>query len=953
MTAVVLPLIVAAGTLFLLVAVSEVAERVRPVRRAARHPLVFGLALGVFATSWTLFGSVGQAEAKGFTFLAIYLGPTLSCLAIPLLWYPLARAVRRLRLGSVADLLSYRYDSGLVGAVVTLYLLAGLLPYVALQTRSVADGAAFLAGGEAPVWLGPAYAALIGIFALVLGARYVQPRRQQAGLVVTLAVEAVLKAVALLAVGAMVVWTAFGGPAGLLDWLADHGEALADLQAPLSGSEFPALAIMAAMAAFLLPRQFHVAFVERPDDRSLWHAQWTLPLYLLLLNLPVPLLLWGGRILAPELAPDLYVLGAAGPLRLLSFVGGIAASSGMILVGSIALSGMVVNHLVVPLRSPSGLSPRTISMARRAVIAGTVLAGFVAHLVIPRFGTLVDLGLISFAAVFQLTPGVLAGLFWPRATRVGFLVGLTVGVGTFACCYLVGEQVVPGEHVRAVAVWGSLAANVGGLVLGSLLTDPRPREREAAMALRDKVPARAFAALPVPRLEERLVTLLGSDGARDELATALRDLDLQPDEDRPVALRQLAERVQRDLAGLVGPLAARVALGQAPIRPDEAVAALSAELKFREDRGLVMLSGDPVEAVRQNLVRVLDDLPVGVCAAGGSGLVSVWNDSLSALTGVPAERALASRLHDLPEPWGPELARSWEGGGFEREFQVEEAGRRRILRVTRAPLGEADDAGVALVVQDLTERRQLRLEAEHQDRLAGIGRLAAGVAHEIRNPLTGMLMVAQNLRREEEPEDLEERLGLIVEEGRRIEDIVSALLGYTRSGEHSVPESLRLSELAAQAVTLIRLGQEARGLSWRVEVPPDLTVRAHRGPLTQVLVNLLANARDASPERGTVCVRGAHTADGMVLDVVDEGPGVPPDVVSRVFEPFFTTKAPGEGTGLGLAISHRVVHDHGGTLQYDRVGATTRFRITLPEQAPPGTPAGPAGLQRSSPGEVS
>ena len=938
MTDIAVPLALAVLTLGGLIGVSELAERVPAIRRMSRNPLVFGLALGVFATSWTLFGSVGFAATQGWNFLAIYLGPTLACLAIPLIWLPLARVVRRHRLGSVADLLAFRFSSRLVGAYVTLFLALGLLPYVALQTRAIADGAAFLAGPSPPDWLGSAYAALIGLFALVLGARYVQPRRQQAGLLVTLAAEAVLKLVAMAVVGGVVVVQAFGGLGGLTTWLAEHPEEVARLQQPFEGPTFPALVVLAAASAFLLPRQFHVAFVERPDERSLRHATWTLPLYLLLLNLPVPILLWGGSLLVPGIEPDLHVLAAPslGWVRLLAFAGALSASSGMILVCAIALSGMMVNHVVIPLRGPRDLSPGFVSGIRRVVIGGLVAAGFAAHLLIPRFGTLVDLALLSFAAVLQLAPAVILGLAWTRATRSGALVGLTLGIGALTVVTLWDAFLAdPAADLRPIAVWSSLALNVVGLVVTSLFTTQRPGEAGAALACRLRPGSvRAGMARPVPTLRARLAVAIGEEAAAQEIADALRELRIEEGEDRPVALAQLAEHVERNLAALIGPLAARVALGQDALLPDEAVAALSAELKYREDRGLETIQpgddGAVLEAVRRNLVRVVEELPVGVCAAGPTGVLTVWNTALEGITDIPAQRALAATVQAVPEPWGSWLQAAIEAEDLEREVHFSARGRQRVVRITRAPLGEGPEASVALVVEELTERRQLRREAEHQDRLASIGRLAAGIAHEIRNPLTGVLMVAHNLRREPEAEDAAERLDLIVSEGQRIDTIVGALLTYTRKGEGSEPHPVDVGPLVEQAATLIRLGGRARGRRILLELDPELIVVGQEGALTQVLVNLLANARDAVADGGTVTVRGVRDDGDVVLDVLDDGPGVPEDLADRVFEPFFTTKDPGEGTGLGLAIAHRVVGDHGGSLQYARIDGLTRFRVRLP-----------------------
>ncbi|MCA9614215.1 MAG: histidine kinase, partial [Myxococcales bacterium] len=161
-----LPLVVALVYLVGLGLLSELADRRPALANLARHPVVYALALGVYATSWTFYGSVGFAARYGYAFLAVSLGVVLACLAIPVLWRPVAELVRRHRFTSLADLFAFRYQSELAGALVTLLLVAGLLPYLALQLRAVADAAVFLAGDDAPPELGLVYVALLGLFAV-------------------------------------------------------------------------------------------------------------------------------------------------------------------------------------------------------------------------------------------------------------------------------------------------------------------------------------------------------------------------------------------------------------------------------------------------------------------------------------------------------------------------------------------------------------------------------------------------------------------------------------------------------------------------------------------------------------------------------------------------------------------------------------------------------------------
>ncbi len=990
MVEVVLPLLLTLGYLVLLAGVAKSAEESAPLARLARHPIAYGLALGVYATSWTFYGGVGLAHHSGWAFLAISLGVTLSCIAIPFLWEPLARILQRHQLTSVADLFAFRFQSQLAGVLVTLFMVAALLPYLSLQLRAIADAADFVGEGLTPPWMGVVYAAALSMFAGLLGARYADPDRAGRGLLATLAIESIVKLACMAVVGVAALQGVFGGLAGLEAHLAETPEALERLRAPVRDGEAPfnALLMLAFVAAFLLPRQFHVAFAAKPEvrdprgERHLRTAAWVLPLFLLLLNLPLPVLFFAGEMLAESgTPPDRFVLVAApsAPIRLVAFLGGVSASSAMILASSLALGGMVVNHLVVPLRGTRGLSRPYVHRLRQGVIVLLVAAGFAFHLVAPRHGTLVDLGLVSFAAVLQLFPGVLATLFWPRATREGIIGGLVCGGAvwlTITALPLLGWA-SPSEAPRALgldvdprgaAVWRSLLANAVALALGTLLATPRAIEVAAAASCAIVLGTAAHNAPPALKvLERRIAAALGPSGAASELAATRAHLGMRRGERSPLAVLRLADELERRLSALLGPLSARriVRGDDAP----EAVSLVAAELRFLRDRGRQDRSvpSETLEAslerVRRYLSGVLDELPLGVCAVDGSGAIAVWNQELEELTGIDAEAVLGLPLVRIGAPWAEVLAgelrgapggvavRVVEGGEHEhiRETVLPTARGERVLRFRRGVLLEgaspsdslAGQSGALVVIEDLTERRALRRQVEHNDRLASLGRMAAGVAHELGNPLAGLLMVAKNLAREPQADDAAERLELIVDEGLRIEATLRELLAFARKeGKRDSLEMerapVRLDDVCQDAVRLSGLGGRGPEVTFTLEALEEAEVLGSRRQLTQVLVNLLSNARHASSHGDVVDVRvearGREGVGGWCIAVVDQGPGVPESIAERIFEPFVTTKPVGEGTGLGLAVSQRIARAHGGALDFERRGPSggAVFRLWLP-----------------------
>jgi signal transduction histidine kinase len=240
---------------------------------------------------------------------------------------------------------------------------------------------------------------------------------------------------------------------------------------------------------------------------------------------------------------------------------------------------------------------------------------------------------------------------------------------------------------------------------------------------------------------------------------------------------------------------------------------------------------------------------------------------------------------------------------------------------------------MVILVEDLTEMQVLEAELTHSERLASIGRLAAGVAHEIGNPLTGIASLAQNLEDETDPAAIRESIELIRQQIRRIGDIVQALVTFSHGGvaadRSQAPVDLR--RCVDEAVRLVRLSHAGKQVQCLNLCEDALQAIGDHPRLAQVFVNLLTNACDASQPGDTIEVRNARDGDFVRIEVVDRGSGIETEQLARVFEPFFTTKQPGEGTGLGLPLVYTIVQDHGGTVTLEsEPGYGTRVIVRLP-----------------------
>ncbi len=886
--------LVVASLVYLLVLflIAYAAERGRIPARLTQHPLAYALALGVYATSWSYFGSVGDAAQHGFRYLAIYLGATLSCLLVPVLWRPLLKLTRELQLTSLADLFAFRYPGQATGTLVTLALLAGTLPYLALQVRAVVESARVLSPSASATTLGLGFCVTTIVFSVLFGARHLTPRERHEGLALAIAFESLVKVVALVLVGVWAVASVFGGPGGLQAWLDAHPEALRAMQQPAREASWTPLLIISCAAAFLIPRQYHVAFTESPERDALSTATWAFPLLLLLMNAAVPLVLWSGAALGLPGPADFHVLAVptargAHALALLAFLGGISASSAMVIVTTLAMAPMCLTHLVLPLgyaRAPGNLYRRLL-WARRVLIAAIILAGYVFYLHLDRrAGGLADLGLICFVGVAQFIPGLLGLLFWTRATRVGFLAGLASGTAVWAVLLLrplwTGHGLPPEATAMAallgfstVEPWGfvtftSLTLNALAFAGLSLATRPSSEEAEAARLCAREAPSLAAGSVTAGSPDEfrrQLAPVLGTEAATAELDRALAELGLSRDERRPAELRRLRDQIERNLSGLLGPVLARLAVSEALQVDPQARTALAEQLRFveerlRDARGMTGPMRE-LEAVRRYLQRILEELPLGACALGPDQDVVIWNAALERLSGLKSEEVRGQTLARLPQPWGELLSRFASGPDADAEAQVRLDGRERILRLHRSlatPSGgtKAEPEhldGAVLLLEDLTERKAMDARLAHQDRLASVGRVAAGVAHEIGNPLTAITSVAQNLRYEEDPAEVRERVQLILQQAKRIDAIVRALVTFSHAGEagdqgvHST--RVPLAPLLTEAAQLSHLGRKGADVQCVSHCPEGLEVVGNAQRLEQVFVNLVTNAIDASRAR--------------------------------------------------------------------------------------------------------
>ncbi|WVH09539.1 MAG: Two-component system sensor histidine kinase [Fluviibacter phosphoraccumulans EoVTN8] len=434
------------GALF---AIARFGDRRADAGRSVMSATVYALGIVVYCTSWTFYGSVGRATTGGFSFLTIYLGPTIMFLfAVVIL--KMIRISKTLRLTSIADFISARYGkSQLLAGLVTIIAVIGIIPYIALQLKAISYSLKILFPDDAEALsFMPDSTAIIAIilaaFTIVFGTRHLDVTKHHEGMVLAVAFESLFKLVAFLALGIYVVWFLNDG----LGDIFSRAEAIPKISTLLQPdsvnySNWFSLTVLLGLAILMLPRQFQIAVVENVDPNHMRRAVWLFPLYLLLINLFVMPIALAGLLhyQGQPFVADTLVLTLTLPLAqgnsamaLLAFLGGLSAVTGMVIVETIALATMVSNDLVVLflLRRDSEFSRRKdvsglIMLIRRLTIVFLLLLGYLYFRGAGEAYALVSIGLISFLAVAQFAPSLLGGMYWKDGNRQGALAGLILG----------------------------------------------------------------------------------------------------------------------------------------------------------------------------------------------------------------------------------------------------------------------------------------------------------------------------------------------------------------------------------------------------------------------------------------------------------------------------------------------------------------------------------------------
>ena len=834
-------------------------------------PLVYTLSISIYCTSWTFYGAVGSAARSGLEFATIYLGPTIVFVGW---WVFLRKLVTIGRINhttSIADFISARFGKHpALGAAVTIVALIASTPYIALQLKALTASfqvVTFQGGAVAAskVDLVPDYvtafwvAAGLCMFSIIFGVRNIDVNERHHGVIAAIAVEAVVKLVALLTVG---VWVVFD---------ATHGTAMSFADVPALpygaedayGSRWITLLFLAGAAVICLPRQFQVTVVENSSERQLRTASWLFPLYLFLICLFVVPIAQAGLSDLPEGSnPDLFVLAL--PLEadqnligLLAVLGGFSSATSMVIVSSIALSTMISNHIIMPLALRFAIAPvsgghslrRFILGARRASIVFIVFLGFFYFRLSGNSDALAAIGLVSFCGVAQFLPSLVGGLYWRRATHGGAIAGLAAGFliwgytlflpsldvasampadvidnGLFGWAWLKPHALfgLSGLDPLVHAVFWSMFFNIALFVAVSLASEPTP----------------------ITRLQSTLFIDVFRRQTENELSVIRRTARIKD-------LRQIADRI---------------------LGPSEAVKLIQ----------LTPSDGHPASASDELIWLVEQRLAANVGAASARSLVSqvITDETIS----VEELKRLANEAEQI------------------RAYSAELERKSRQVEQTANELAEAN-------------RRLREIDLQKDEFLSQ-------VSHEVRTPMASIRSFSEILLANPEIDDRDKRrfIGIIQNESIRLTRLLDGILDLNMlEVEQPGWEMKRFDPEAAldQAMESCEaLAREAGVKLERSGRARNASILGNKERLAQVFINLISNAiKYNTNDHPRVTISSTVRKGAYEAHVADNGPGIPEGERERIFLKFARGPMPRQvGAGLGLAISRQIVERFGGSL---------------------------------------
>ena len=858
------------------------------------NPYVYTLSLAVYCTAWTYYGSIGVAADSGLGYLPIYIGPIIVAPSWILILKKIIRISRVNKISSIADFISLRYgNSRFLGAIVTIICLTGILPYIALQLKAIAETFHVVTKTATSSNIfddTTTYVAVaLALFASYYGTRYVDASEKRKGIVTAVAMESILKLVFFVIIGIYVTYFVFDGFDDIYQKakLLEHFKEKNTIGGLPQAINWFLLCVLSMFAIFLLPRQFQVSVIENNRENHINTAVWLFPLYLLIFNIFVYPIAWGGNILfdGKEVNSDAYSLLIPQlfdnkTLTVMVFLGGFSAAISMIVVSSIGLSTMLTNNILIPYNLIGKLKGNEQSISSRKILNTRKISIFsliiLAYFIYRFFGldySLVSIGLVAFVIIAQLAPAFFGALFWRRGSRLGAIYGILVG---FAIC--IYTLLIP----YTIGLTNSESSFISDGFMGFRLLKPF---QLFGLDYLQPVPHALFWSLLFNMITYFSVSVSFKGNYRE---------------------RNYAEMF--------------VDINKYITNHENAFIWKGTAYRNDIEKVLIRFLGEERTKRAMNIFNVKYNVDKNIELADAR-LIKFSENLLTGHIGTASARILISSVVKEEKISLPEV------------LKILEESKENIIINKKLTETSNELKEISAKLQDANE--SLMVKDKQKDEFLDT------VTHELRTPITAIRAASEILHDDDEiPEELKKQfLQNIISESDRLNRLIDKILDLEKfeTGKQTInPENRNLVNTIEKSIEPLQQLIRNKKIAIHIESKEKIFAYYDEDRIVQVITNLLSNAIKFCPEKeGLITIQITAKDNFVQTSVLDNGKGINPNDFETIFDKFYQStnqniKKP-VGSGLGLAICKQIIEHHKGKIWSQSCVKGACILFTLPK----------------------
>ncbi|WP_396169036.1 ATP-binding protein [Flavobacterium sp.] len=860
----------------------------------SNNPYIYSLSLAVYCTAWTYYGSIGVAADSGLSYLPIYLGPIIIAPSWILILKKIIRISRVNKISSIADFISLRYgNSRFLGAIVTVICLTGIIPYIALQLKAISETFHVVTKTATSSNIlddTTTYVAVaLALFASYYGTRYVDASEKRKGIVTAVAMESILKLVFFVIIGIYVTYFVFDG----FNDIYEKASLLKNFKEKNTIGGLPQainwflLCVLSMFAIFLLPRQFQVSVIENNRENHINTAVWLFPLYLLIFNIFVYPIAWGGNILfdGKDVNSDAYSLLIPQlfnnkTLTVLVFLGGFSAAISMIVVSSIGLSTMLTNNVLIPYNligklkgSDQTISSRKILNSRKIGIFSLIILSYFIYRFFGLDYSLVSIGMVAFVIIAQLAPAFFGALFWRRGSRLGAVYSIIVGF--IICIYTL---LIP----YSIGISNSESTFISDGLFGFHLLKPF---QLFGLDYLQPVPHALFWSLLFNVITYFSVSVSFKGNYRE---------------------RNYAEMF--------------VDISKYITNHEDAFIWKGTAYRNDIEKVLVRFLGEERTKRAMNIFNVKYNIDINQELADAR-LIKFSENLLTGHIGTASARILISSVVKEEKISLPEVLKILEESKENIIINKKLTETSNELKEITAKL---QNANISLMVKD-------KQKDEFLDT----------ITHELRTPITAIRAASEILHDDDEiPEELKKQfLQNIISESDRLNRLIDKILDLEKfeTGKQIIHATKsNLIETIEKSMEPLKQLIKNKGITVYVESKSKVNAYYDEDRIFQVMTNLLANSIKFCPEKEGVIIIKVEEIEGFIqTSVHDNGKGINDNDHEAIFEKFYQSvnqniKKP-VGSGLGLAICKQIIEYHKGKIRVQPSVKGACVVFTLPK----------------------